>query len=100
NPTQNTRQTPRPDGRLEGERVAVAPAGAGSAALPRLVVVVDDLDALVAPPLGSAGRQAAGSMVRALEAVARDGGPLGVHLVASTGRPEHTAGTEADERSR
>jgi hypothetical protein len=63
-------------------------------------VVVDDFDALVAPGLGSTGRPAAGSVVRALEAVARDGGPLGVHLVASTGRPERTAGTEADQRSR
>ncbi|WP_420033921.1 FHA domain-containing protein [Streptomyces sp. cg28] len=51
--------------------------------LPRLVVVVDDLDALLAPPLGSPGRPAAGSVVRALEAVARDGERLGVHLVAS-----------------
>ncbi|MBO1337564.1 FHA domain-containing protein [Streptomyces sp. VRA16 Mangrove soil] len=64
--------------------------------LPRLVVVVDDLDALLAPPLGSPGRPAAGSVVRALEAVARDGERLGVHLVAAfasggavawTGRP-------------
>lgn len=69
-------------------------------ALPRLVVVVDDFDALVAPALGSTGRPAAGSVVRALEAVARDGARLGVHLVASTGRPERTAGTEADERAR
>ncbi|MEB3965216.1 FtsK/SpoIIIE domain-containing protein, partial [Streptomyces kunmingensis] len=51
--------------------------------LPRLVVVVDDLDALLAPPLGSPGRPAAGSVVRALEAVARDGERLGVHLVAA-----------------
>ncbi|WP_256967308.1 FtsK/SpoIIIE domain-containing protein, partial [Streptomyces caniscabiei] len=34
--------------------------------LPRLVVVVDDLDALLSPPLGSTGRPAAGSVVRAL----------------------------------
>ncbi|MEU6847770.1 FHA domain-containing protein [Streptomyces sp. NPDC046716] len=51
--------------------------------LPRLVVVVDDLDALLSPPLGSPGRPAAGSVVRALEAVARDGERLGVHLVAA-----------------
>ncbi|MFI7383082.1 FHA domain-containing protein [Streptomyces sp. NPDC049813] len=51
--------------------------------LPRLVVIVDDLDALLAPPLGSPGRPAAGSVVRALEAVARDGERLGVHLVAA-----------------
>lgn len=61
--------------------------------LPRLVVVVDDLDALVTPPLGSPGRPAAGSVMRALEAVAREGERLGVHLVAATapgGRTEHT----------
>ncbi|HEY5834134.1 FtsK/SpoIIIE domain-containing protein, partial [Streptomyces sp.] len=78
-----------------------APAEAGPPpALPRLVVVVDDLDALVAPGLGSSGRPAAGSVVRALEAVAREGERLGVHLVAATGRPERTAGTEAAERAR
>jgi DNA segregation ATPase FtsK/SpoIIIE-like protein len=71
-----------------------------TAALPRLVVLVDDFDALVAPGLGSPGRPAAGSVVRALEAVARDGERLGVHLVASTGRPERTAGTDADEQAR
>ncbi|MFJ9035467.1 FHA domain-containing protein [Streptomyces sp. NPDC102406] len=62
--------------------------------LPRLVVVVDDLDALLAPPLGSPGRPAAGSVVRALEAVVRDGERLGVHLVAafaSGGAPGWTA---------
>ncbi len=68
--------------------------------LPRLVVVVDDLDALTAPALGSPGRPAAGSVVRAVEAVARAGARLGVHLVTATGRPERTAGTEADDRSR
>jgi hypothetical protein len=78
---------------------AAAPATADVPALPRLVVVVDDLDALVAPALGSPGRPAAGSVVRALEAVARDGERLGVHLVASTGRPERTAGTDADDRA-
>ncbi|WP_329464910.1 FtsK/SpoIIIE domain-containing protein [Streptomyces sp. NBC_01431] len=62
--------------------------------LPRLVVLVDDLDALVAPALGSPGRPAAGSVVRALEAVARDGERLGVHLVAATARPDRTADTE------
>jgi pSer/pThr/pTyr-binding forkhead associated (FHA) protein len=66
----------------------------------RLVVVVDDLDALVAPALGSPGRPAAGSVIRAVEAVARAGTRLGVHLVASTGHPERTAGLDADERSR
>ncbi|MDQ0813111.1 DNA segregation ATPase FtsK/SpoIIIE-like protein [Streptomyces sp. B3I7] len=53
-------------------------------ALARLVVVVDDLDALLSPALGSPGRPSAGSVVRALEAVARDGERLGVHLVAAT----------------
>ncbi|MFD6230800.1 FHA domain-containing protein [Streptomyces sp. NPDC060232] len=65
----------------------------GPSPLPRLVVLVDDLDALVAPGLGSAGRPAAGSVVRVLEAVARDGARLGVHLVASTSRPDRTADT-------
>ncbi|MEU2950372.1 FtsK/SpoIIIE domain-containing protein [Streptomyces xanthochromogenes] len=62
--------------------------------LPRLVVLVDDLDALVAPALGSPGRPAAGSVVRALEAVAREGERLGVHLVAASARPERTGDTE------
>ncbi|MER6998458.1 FHA domain-containing protein [Streptomyces sp. NPDC000410] len=62
--------------------------------LPRLVVLVDDYDALVAPALGSPGRPAAGSVVRALEAVARDGERLGVHLVATSARPDRTADTE------
>ncbi|MGD9485262.1 FHA domain-containing protein [Streptomyces sp. TRM70308] len=66
-------------------------------ALPRLVVLVDDLDALVDPALGNPGRPAAGSVVRALDAVARDGLPLGVHLVAATGRPDRTAHTAADQ---
>ncbi|MFF6812027.1 FHA domain-containing protein [Streptomyces sp. NPDC012403] len=62
--------------------------------LPRLVVVVDDLDALVSPALGAPGRPAAGSVMRALEAVARDGERLGVHLVAATGPCARTAQTE------
>lgn len=62
--------------------------------LPRLVVVVDDLDALVSPALGSPGRPAAGSVMRALEAVARDGERLGVHLVVATGPCARTAQTE------
>ncbi|MFC9464344.1 FHA domain-containing protein [Streptomyces coelicoflavus] len=62
--------------------------------LPRLVVVVDDLDALVAPPLGSPGRPAAGSVMRALEAVAREGERLGVHLVAATAPGGRTESTE------
>ncbi|MEU3949198.1 FHA domain-containing protein [Streptomyces sp. NPDC029526] len=62
--------------------------------LPRLVVVVDDLDALVSPALGSPGRPAAGSVLRALEAVARDGHRLGVHLVAATAPCPRTAASE------
>ncbi|MFF5983698.1 FtsK/SpoIIIE domain-containing protein [Streptomyces olindensis] len=67
--------------------------------LPRLVVVVDDLDALVAPALGSTGRPAAGSVMRALEAVAREGERLGVHLVAATGPCPRTAETEPARRA-
>ncbi|MFI8235686.1 FHA domain-containing protein [Streptomyces sp. NPDC085866] len=62
--------------------------------LPRLLVVVDDLDALVSPALGSPGRPAAGSVMRALEAVAREGERLGVHLVAAAGAGGRTAETE------
>ncbi|MDF2266517.1 FHA domain-containing protein [Streptomyces coacervatus] len=62
--------------------------------LPRLVVVVDDLDALVSPALGSPGRPAAGSVMRALEAVAREGEQLGVHMVAATAPGGRTADTE------
>jgi DNA segregation ATPase FtsK/SpoIIIE-like protein len=69
-------------------------------AMPRLVVVVDDFDDLVAPGLGSPGRPAAGSVVRALEAVAREGERLGVHLITATGRPERTTGTDADGMAR
>ncbi|MFI1221765.1 MULTISPECIES: FHA domain-containing protein [unclassified Streptomyces] len=66
----------------------------GPSPLPRLVVLADDFDALVAPALGSPGRPTAGSVVRALEAVARDGGRLGVHLVATSARPDRTEDTE------
>jgi hypothetical protein len=62
--------------------------------LPRLVVVVDDLDALVSPALGSPGRPAAGSVIRALEAVAREGERLGVHLVSAACIGGRTAETE------
>ncbi|MFJ5104671.1 FtsK/SpoIIIE domain-containing protein [Streptomyces sp. NPDC088554] len=68
--------------------------GAPPPPLPRLVVLVDDFDALIAPALGSPGRPAAGSVVRALEAVARDGERLGVHLVAASARPDRTVDTE------
>ncbi|KIZ18685.1 FtsK/SpoIIIE domain-containing protein [Streptomyces natalensis] len=71
-----------------------------AAPMPRLFVLVDDFDALVAPALGSPGRPAAGSVVRALEAVARDGAALGVHLVAASGHPDRTAGTATAERAR
>ncbi|MGW0535757.1 FHA domain-containing protein [Streptomyces sp. NPDC003032] len=67
--------------------------------LPRLVVLVDDFDALLSPALGSPGRPAAGSVVRALEAVARDGERLGVHLVAATGRSERMPETELGQRA-
>ncbi|QKV94646.1 FHA domain-containing protein [Streptomyces sp. NA02950] len=82
-----------------GQRQAAPGALAGYRPLPRLVVLVDDYDALVAPALGSPGRPAAGSVVRALEAVARDGARLGVHLVAASGRPERTAETAVVERA-
>jgi len=59
--------------------------------LARLVVLVDDLDGLLSPALGSPGRPAAGSVVRALEAVARDGARLGVHLVAAADPDGRTA---------
>ncbi|MDT3399932.1 FtsK/SpoIIIE domain-containing protein, partial [Streptomyces sp. B1866] len=88
----------QPGGRREAARKA-APDAAAHAPLPRLVVLVDDFDALVAPALGSPGRPAAGSVVRALEAVARDGARLGVHLVAASGRPERTEDTAAAERA-
>ncbi|MEU8683691.1 FtsK/SpoIIIE domain-containing protein [Streptomyces sp. NPDC048611] len=67
--------------------------------MPRLFVLVDDFDALVAPALGSTGRPAAGSVVRALESVARDGAALGVHLIAATGHPDRTAETATSEQA-
>ncbi|MFC1233223.1 FHA domain-containing protein [Streptomyces sp. Sce081] len=67
--------------------------------LPRLVVVVDDLDALVSPALGSPGRPAAGSVLRALEAVAREGERLGVHLVSATGSCARTTESEPVRRA-
>ncbi len=65
---------------------------ARAAAPARLVVVVDDYDVLLSPT-SPAGRP----LARALAAVAQRGGRLGVHLVAATGAPEETAGTEVDE---
>jgi DNA polymerase III delta prime subunit len=67
--------------------------------LPRLVVVVDDLDLLVSPALGSPGRPAAGSVIRALEAVAREGERLGVHLVSAAGVGGRTAQSEPARRA-
>ncbi|GAA2254851.1 hypothetical protein GCM10010145_23600 [Streptomyces ruber] len=61
--------------------------------LARLVLIVDDLDTLLSPPLGAPGRPAAGSVVRALEAAAREGARLGVHLVAATAGGARTAET-------
>ncbi|MGW0550933.1 FtsK/SpoIIIE domain-containing protein [Streptomyces altiplanensis] len=80
--------------RTTASRERQARADTGPSPLPRLVVLVDDFDALVAPALGSTGRPAAGSVVRALEAVARDGERLGVHLVVTSARPDRTADTE------
>jgi hypothetical protein len=71
-----------------------APAGRRPA-LPAVVLLVDDFDALVAPDLGSPARPAAGSVVRVVEAIARDGGPLGMHLVTASAQPEKTAATAA-----
>ncbi|OEJ32208.1 FHA domain-containing protein [Streptomyces subrutilus] len=79
--------------RLRSSLSAARTDPAGPTPLPRLVVLVDDFDALVAPGLGSTGRPAAGSVVRALEAVAREGARLGVHLVATSARPDRTADT-------
>ncbi|WP_432128472.1 FtsK/SpoIIIE domain-containing protein [Streptomyces sp. bgisy082] len=90
---------PRPaSGQGAGEAADGRVAGAG--ALPRLVVLVDDFDALVAPALGAPGRPAAGSVVRALEAVARHGERLGVHLVVASARPDRTADTEPAHSAR
>ncbi|MFG3494456.1 FHA domain-containing protein [Streptomyces sp. NPDC047928] len=82
------------DGGAEGAE------GSGGPGLPRLVVLVDDFDALIAPALGAPGRPAAGSVVRALEAVARDGERLGVHLVTASARPDRTADTEPARHAR
>lgn len=65
------------------------------ARLPRLVLLVDDLDTLVDPALGNPGRPSAGSVVRALESVAREGARLGMHVVAATGRREPSVNSGA-----
>ncbi len=85
--------------RAQRTRTASAVSARPRSLLPRLVVIVDDFDALVAPALGSPGRPASGSVVRALEAIARDGARLGVHLVVASGRPDRTAETAAVERA-
>lgn len=87
----------QPGGGAEGEprgatSVFSVPGGP-EALLPRLAVLVDDFDTLVDPALGNPGRPAAGSVVRALDAVARLGARLGVHVIAATGRAERTAST-------
>ncbi|MEV7026598.1 FtsK/SpoIIIE domain-containing protein [Kitasatospora sp. NPDC093558] len=74
----------------EGPRPAATTPAAPAPA--RLIVVVDDYDALLSPT-SPAGRP----LARALASVARRGGPLGVHLAVTTGRPEDSAGTEVDE---
>ncbi|MFE9253059.1 FHA domain-containing protein [Streptomyces sp. NPDC007088] len=84
----------RPNSRTRQPGAQAASQAAEDESLPRLVVVVDDLDALLDPPLGSTARPAAGSVVRALEAVAREGARLGVHLVAAATRTERVAVTE------
>ncbi|MFE3324521.1 FHA domain-containing protein [Streptomyces sp. NPDC059176] len=90
-----------PSGTLRLRPAGARPQGeAPPPPLPRLVVLADDYDALVAPALGSPGRPAAGSVVRALEAVARDGERLGVHLIATSARPERTADTELTHGAR
>ncbi|MEV0604322.1 FHA domain-containing protein [Streptomyces sp. NPDC050315] len=93
-------RTQAPPGAEGAERPAAAGEGLAAASpMTRLFVIVDDFDALVAPALGSTGRPAAGSVVRALEAVAREGAALGVHLIASTGHPDRTAATATAERA-
>ncbi|MFC9326236.1 FHA domain-containing protein [Kitasatospora sp. NPDC057015] len=79
-------------GRPRDGSAAPAPAGGPAESPARLIVAVDDYEALLSPT-SAAGRP----LARALAAVARRGGPLGVHLVVTTGQPEETAGTEVDE---
>ncbi|WP_275522306.1 FtsK/SpoIIIE domain-containing protein, partial [Streptomyces oceani] len=67
--------------------------------LPRLVVLVDDFDRLVDPALGDPGRPASGSIVRALESVASGGVSVGVHLIATSSRPERTAQSRTDHEA-
>ncbi|MEV4561395.1 FtsK/SpoIIIE domain-containing protein, partial [Kitasatospora sp. NPDC049285] len=103
----HTRQVFEKAPALVGGPAADGPAGAVRVAAPRrspeaapaaepgpvrLVVLVDDYDVLVSP--GSPGGR---PLARALAAVARQGARLGVHVVAATGAPEATAGSEVDE---
>lgn len=86
------------EGARPAAAAAAAPGAVATSTLPplpaRLIVVVDDYDALLAPT-SPAGRP----LARALAAVAGRGGRLGVHLVVATGRPELSAGSELDEAS-
>ncbi|WP_448318934.1 FtsK/SpoIIIE domain-containing protein, partial [Streptomyces sp. CO7] len=82
--------------RIVPQRGSAAAGPGDPVTMPRLVVVVDDLDALLHPALGAPGRPSAGSVVRALEAVARDGERLGVHLVAAAVSAE---GSEAGRQA-
>ncbi|ARQ70407.1 FtsK/SpoIIIE domain-containing protein [Streptomyces marincola] len=83
--------------RAGGRVVALRPApgsegqAAETGALPWLVLLVDDLDALTAPALGAPGRPAAGSVVRALEMAVREGHRLGVRVVAAGDLPGASA---------
>ncbi|WP_432069010.1 FHA domain-containing protein [Streptomyces sp. AA1529] len=88
-----SRRTGGPDGDAAAPPLtSPSPLGPGGVP-PRLVVLVDDFDTLVDPALGNPGRPAAGSVVRALEAVARAGSRLGVHVIAATGRADRTVHT-------
>jgi hypothetical protein len=88
-----------PSSTLRLRPAAARPRPEAAPPLPRLVVVVDDLDLLVSPALGSPGRPAAGSVIRALEAVAREGERLGVHLVTAAGVCGRTAQSEPARRA-
>uniref|UniRef100_UPI0006E44E5E FtsK/SpoIIIE domain-containing protein n=1 Tax=Peterkaempfera griseoplana TaxID=66896 RepID=UPI0006E44E5E len=93
-----------PAGRAVSSGAGAAPAVAPPPPAPgRMLVVVDDFDALVGgdgPARAAAADPAArarAALGRALAEVAVRGGRLGVHLAVSTARPERTAGTEVDE---
>ncbi|TDC72767.1 FHA domain-containing protein [Streptomyces hainanensis] len=80
-----TRRTP-PSPRPAADQELPPMLARGSDPLPWLVVLVDDFDALLTPPLGAPGRQAAGSVLRVLDAVAGEGRRLGVRLILAGGR--------------